>query len=137
MQRFSLPWRCHSGLLQAVASSGTRADAYTGVVQAFVKARGRCGRLHPVCPCADAARMTARRMQIYREEGLRSFWKGNGTNVIRVAPYAAAQLSSNDFYKRLLSGALHVPVVKSNLMSLCCARSLAQTSTVTCRSRDV
>lgn len=43
--------------------------------------------------------------QIYREEGLRSFWKGNGTNVIRVAPYAAAQLSSNDFYKRLLSGA--------------------------------
>ena len=42
--------------------------------------------------------------QIYREEGLRSFWKGNGTNVIRVAPYAAAQLSSNDFYKRLLAG---------------------------------
>jgi solute carrier family 25 phosphate transporter 23/24/25/41 len=43
-------------------------------------------------------------VQIYREEGLRSFWKGNGTNVIRVAPYAAAQLSSNDFYKRQLSG---------------------------------
>ena len=34
-----------------------------------------------------------------------AFWKGNGTNVFRVAPYAAAQLSSNDFYKRLLSGA--------------------------------
>jgi hypothetical protein len=31
-------------------------------------------------------------------------WKGNGVNVIRVAPYAAAQLSSNDFYKGLLAG---------------------------------
>lgn len=29
----------HSRLLQAVASSGTRADAYTGVVQAFTKVR--------------------------------------------------------------------------------------------------
>ena len=44
--------------------------------------------------------------QIYREEGLLAFWKGNGTNVIRVAPYAAAQLSSNDFYKRQLAGTL-------------------------------
>ena len=43
--------------------------------------------------------------QIYREEGLLAFWKGNGTNVLRVAPYAAAQLSSNDFYKRQLAGA--------------------------------
>lgn len=47
--------------------------------------------------------------QIYREEGLRAFWKGNGTNVIRVAPYAAAQLSSNDFYKRILAGAQSQP----------------------------
>ena len=38
-----------------------------------------------------------------------AFWKGNGTNVFRVAPYAAAQLSSNDFYKRLLSGAHPLP----------------------------
>ena len=39
-----------------------------------------------------------------REEGIVAFWKGNGTNLIRVFPYAAAQLSSNDFYKRLLAG---------------------------------
>lgn len=45
-----------------------------------------------------------------------AFWKGNGTNVIRVAPYAAAQLSSNDFYKRLLSGARAV----SSAFPCCC-----------------
>ena len=39
-----------------------------------------------------------------REEGILSFWKGNGANMIRVFPYAAAQLSSNDFYKRLFVG---------------------------------
>jgi solute carrier family 25 phosphate transporter 23/24/25/41 len=32
-----------------------------------------------------------------------AFWKGNGVNVIRVAPYAAAQLSSNDLYKKWLA----------------------------------
>lgn len=72
--------------VQAVASSGTSATAYTGVGQAFYK--------------------------IYSEEGILSFWKGNGVNVIRVAPYAAAQLSSNDYYKTLLAdehGKLGVP----------------------------
>lgn len=62
--------------VQAMASSGVSAGAYTGVGQAFAK--------------------------IYKEEGVLSFWKGNGVNVIRVAPYAAAQLTSNDFYKSLL-----------------------------------
>lgn len=63
--------------VQAVASSGTSATAYTGVGQAFYK--------------------------IYTEEGILSFWKGNGVNVVRVAPYAAAQLASNDYYKTLLA----------------------------------
>jgi solute carrier family 25 phosphate transporter 23/24/25/41 len=62
--------------VQAMASSGIEGTAYTGVGQAFAK--------------------------IYREEGILSFWKGNGVNVIRVAPYAAAQLTSNDFYKSML-----------------------------------
>ena len=72
--------------VQAIASSGTSATAYTGVGQAFYK--------------------------IYTEEGILSFWKGNGVNVIRVAPYAAAQLASNDYYKALLAdedGRLGVP----------------------------
>lgn len=64
--------------VQAMEGAGISKTAYTGVGQAFAK--------------------------IYREEGILAFWKGNGVNVIRVAPYAAAQLSSNDFYKSMLAG---------------------------------
>ena len=64
--------------VQAMEGAGVSGTAYTGVGQAFLK--------------------------IYREEGILAFWKGNGVNVIRVAPYAAAQLSSNDFYKKMLGG---------------------------------
>lgn len=41
-----------------------------------------------------------------------AFWKGNGTNIIRIFPYSAAQLSANDFYKRNLAtdGELSVPM---------------------------
>ena len=45
---------------------------------------------------------TAERLEC-REEGVLAFWKGNGTNIIRIFPYSAAQLSANDFYKRHLS----------------------------------
>jgi hypothetical protein len=38
-----------------------------------------------------------------REEGLRAFWKGNGVQIIRIFPYSAGQLMSNDMYKRLLA----------------------------------
>lgn len=73
--------------VQAVASSGTSATAYTGVGQAASK--------------------------IIREEGVRAFWKGNGTNIIRIFPYSAAQLAANDQYKRLVAdpstGELTVP----------------------------
>ncbi|EIE27681.1 mitochondrial substrate carrier protein [Coccomyxa subellipsoidea C-169] len=41
--------------------------------------------------------------KIYREEGLRAFWKGNGTNVVRIFPYSAVQFSANEKYKRLLA----------------------------------
>lgn len=65
--------------VQAMEGAGVSATAYTGIGQAFAK--------------------------IYREEGILAFWRGNGVNVIRVAPYAAAQLSSNDFYKKMLTPA--------------------------------
>jgi solute carrier family 25 phosphate transporter 23/24/25/41 len=41
-------------------------------------------------------------VKMYREEGLRSFWKGNGTNVVRIAPFSAIQFFSFDVYKRLV-----------------------------------
>mmetsp|Transcript_14467 Transcript_14467/g.17541 ORF Transcript_14467/g.17541 Transcript_14467/m.17541 type:complete len:359 (-) Transcript_14467:494-1570(-) len=63
--------------VQAVKTSGVSADAYTGVGQAMRK--------------------------IYTEEGLLAFWKGNGTNMIRIVPYSSAQLSANDGYKRMLA----------------------------------
>ena len=63
--------------VQAMEGAGVSSTAYTGVGQAFAK--------------------------IYREEGILAFWRGNGVNVIRVAPYAAAQLSSNDLYKKMLT----------------------------------
>jgi len=62
--------------VQAVKTSGTSATAYTGVWQSVSK--------------------------IFREEGVLSFWKGNGTNIIRIFPYSAAQLMANDQYKRML-----------------------------------
>lgn len=72
--------------VQAVPSAGTTATAYTGVGQAALK--------------------------IWREEGVVAFWKGNGTNIIRIFPYSASQLMANDQYKRLMAtptGELTVP----------------------------
>ena len=37
--------------------------------------------------------------RMYQEEGLRSYWKGNGTNVVRIAPFSAIQFVSFDIYK--------------------------------------
>jgi solute carrier family 25 phosphate transporter 23/24/25/41 len=38
-------------------------------------------------------------VRMYREEGWRAYWKGNGTNVARIAPFSAIQFVSFDFYK--------------------------------------
>lgn len=56
-----------------------------------------------------------------REEGALAFWKGNGVNVIRVFPYAAAQLASNDSYKRLLADSNHELTVVRRLLAGACA----------------
>ena len=56
-----------------------------------------------------------------REEGTLAFWKGNGVNVIRVFPYAAAQLASNDSYKRLLADENHELTVARRLVAGACA----------------
>jgi solute carrier family 25 phosphate transporter 23/24/25/41 len=41
--------------------------------------------------------------EIYYQEGLTSFWKGNGTNLIRVFPFSATELFSFEVYKYFIS----------------------------------
>ena len=40
---------------------------------------------------------------------MRAFWRGNGTNVIRIFPYSAVQFSTNDAVKRLLASQVGPP----------------------------
>jgi solute carrier family 25 phosphate transporter 23/24/25/41 len=82
-------------IMQAVKGSGASAGAYTGIWQAATK--------------------------IYTEEGPRSFWKGNGVNVIRIFPYSAAQLASNDTFKRLLADSNNELSISRRLIAGACA----------------
>jgi len=41
---------------------------------------------------------------IIREEGFKMLWRGNGTNCIRIMPYASLQFWSYDFYKGFIMG---------------------------------
>ncbi|KAK9823162.1 hypothetical protein WJX72_000767 [[Myrmecia] bisecta] len=77
--------------VQAVASSGASAGAYTGVWQSARK--------------------------IYREEGFKAFWKGNSANIARIFPYSASQLMFNDYYKRWLASPAGDLTVTDRLLS--------------------
>ncbi|KAF6257183.1 mitochondrial substrate carrier protein [Scenedesmus sp. NREL 46B-D3] len=81
--------------VQAMASSGTSATAYTGVGQAARK--------------------------ILSEEGFLAFWKGNGVNIVRIFPYSAGQLAANDSYKRLLADDAGELTVAKRLLAGACA----------------
>ena len=118
--------------LQAVPSSGTSATAYTGVGQAMSKIfrceaaarragiprresrvgagpvrgllfQGPHGCARRCCGHAAAAKVPLRPGAPRREEGVRAFWKGNGVQILRIFPYSAGQLMTNDLYKRLLA----------------------------------
>ena len=39
--------------------------------------------------------------KMWKEEGLKGFMRGNGSNCIRIVPYSAVQFSSYGFYKRV------------------------------------
>jgi len=41
--------------------------------------------------------------KMWREEGLRGFMAGNGTNCIRIIPYSAVQFGAYNFYKPVSS----------------------------------
>eukprot|EP01089_Gocevia_fonbrunei_P012976 TRINITY_DN3205_c0_g1_i1.p1 TRINITY_DN3205_c0_g1~~TRINITY_DN3205_c0_g1_i1.p1 ORF type:complete len:158 (+),score=27.98 TRINITY_DN3205_c0_g1_i1:58-531(+) len=42
--------------------------------------------------------------KIWVEEGFLAYWKGNGTNVVRIMPSEAARFFSYDVFKKLLYG---------------------------------
>ena len=50
-----------------------------------------------------------------------AFWKGNSVNIIRIFPYSAAQLASNDWYKRHLADEHHELTVPRRLVAGACA----------------
>uniref|UniRef100_A0A7S3UGU9 Mitochondrial carrier protein n=1 Tax=Picocystis salinarum TaxID=88271 RepID=A0A7S3UGU9_9CHLO len=89
--------------VQAVQSAGVGSTAYTGVWQSIVK--------------------------IWKEEGIKAYWKGNGTNIIRIFPYSAAQLMSNDQYKRILADDSGNLSVVKRLTAGACAGMTATTLT--------
>ena len=53
--------------------------------------------------------MEARRFQgilpslvsIGREEGVKGYFKGNGTNIVRIIPYVAVQFAAYEEYKKV------------------------------------
>ena len=45
---------------------------------------------------------------IWREEGLRGYFKGNGTNVMRIVPYVAVQFAAYEEYKKVYSVEIYV-----------------------------
>eukprot|EP00501_MAST-03F_sp_TOSAG23-6_P000126 GSMAST32.ASY1.ANO1.128.1 assembled CDS len=65
---------------------------------------------------------------IIKEEGFKKLWRGNGVNCIRVAPYAATQFASYDFYKSLISSNENLTIPKR---LLCGALAGATATTIT------
>lgn len=75
---------------------------------------------------ASLAKMT-------REEGIRSLWKGNGTNIARIAPYSALQFYSFDNYKRVAADlGFAGPYV-----GLVCGAMAGMTSCIACYPLDL
>lgn len=68
-------------------------------------------------------------VQIGREEGLRGYFKGNGTNVVRIMPYLAVQFAAYEEFKKLL----HIPADPRQQRPLrrLCAGAMAGITSVT------
>ncbi len=43
-------------------------------------------------------------MEVVKREGVLSLFRGNGFQVVRVAPYAAISFSANDYFLSVLAG---------------------------------
>ena len=52
---------------------------------------------------------------IWREEGVKGYFKGNGTNVMRIVPYVAVQFAAYEEYKKVYNYHTLYPTVLSTL----------------------
>lgn len=66
-------------------------------------------------------------VKIWKEEGFLGYYKGNGTNVLRIVPYMAVQFAAYEEYKKLLgiSDGEHSPIWRL------CAGAMAGITSVT------
>jgi solute carrier family 25 phosphate transporter 23/24/25/41 len=71
--------------------------------------------------------------RMYREDGVRGFWRGNGANVIRVAPMSAIQFASFAKYKKLISENAQQATV---LETLCAGAIAGMTASIVCYPLD-
>jgi len=72
---------------------------------------------------------------MWREEGPLSYWKGNGTNIVRIAPYSAIQFYAFDAYKRML---MPNPIEQTSTLLLLTAGAMSgMTSSLVCYPLDL
>ena len=70
--------------------------------------------------------------EIYREEGLAGFWRGNGLNVFRASIQKGSLFALNDFFKSMISRSSTFTDSSSDsaMLSFCCGSLAGITSTV-------
>ncbi|CAG0906334.1 unnamed protein product, partial [Cyprideis torosa] len=66
---------------------------------------------------------------VFRQEGLRHLYKGNGAQMVRIFPYAALQFTSFEIYKRLYASMLGPHSHAGRFMAGSCAGVTAVTIT--------
>jgi len=74
---------------------------------------------------------------MYHEEGIRSFWKGNGTNVARIAPFSAIQFVSFDIYRHAIIGELPPGTQPGFLKTLSAGAATGMTASTMCYPLDL
>lgn len=79
---------------------GNASQVYTGVWQVRGPATPATGRLFP---CPELAALKQGCMHMWRTEGLRGMFKGNGTNCVRIIPNSAVKFFAYEHMARCKS----------------------------------